>query len=328
MSLPENLRSRLRIPVLCAPMFIVSGPELVIEQCKAGVIGSFPALNARPQEELDKWLTRIETELAQYARDNPGRKVAPFAVNLILNKANKRLDQDLEVVLAHKVPIVITSLSAPTALVPRVHAYGGMVLHDVIKVRHGEKALEAGVDGLIAVCAGAGGHAGTLSPFALVNDLRRIHKGPLVLSGAITNGAGILAAEAMGCELAYLGTRFIATRESLAVDRYKQMIVESGSGDIVYTPLFSGVHGSYLAGSIRNAGLDPDNLPLNEAPGQYRNREERPKTWTQIWGAGQGVGNIDDVPAVAELVDRLEAEYLAARRKLGDSVVSGSGNAA
>ena len=317
MPLPAHIRDRLRIPVLAAPMFIVSGPDLVIEQCKAGVIGSFPALNARPQEELDKWLTRIETELQQYERDHPGRKAAPYAVNLIMNKANKRLDADLEVVLKHKVPIVITSLSAPTALVPRVHEYGGIVFHDVIKVRHAEKALEAGVDGLIAVCGGAGGHAGSLNPFALVNELRRIHKGPLVLAGSITNGDGVLAAEAMGCDLAYLGTRFIASQESLAVDRYKQMIVDSHSGDIVYTPLFSGVHGSYLAGSIRNAGLDPDNLPANEAPGQYRNREERPKTWTEIWGAGQGVGNIHDILPVAELVDRLDAEYQAARRRIG-----------
>jgi len=318
MPLPPQIRDRLRIPVLGAPMFLVSGPDLVIEQCKAGVIGAFPALNARPQEEFDKWLTRIETELAQYQREHPGRKVAPHAVNLIMNKANKRLDADLEVVLSHKVPIVITSLSAPTALVPRVHEYGGIVFHDVIKVRHAEKALEAGVDGLIAVCGGAGGHAGNLNPFALVNELRRIHQGPLVLAGAITNGAGVLAAEAMGCDLAYLGTRFIASRESLAVDRYKQMIVDSNSGDIVYTPLFSGVHGSYLAGSIRNAGLDPDNLPVNEAPGQYRSREERPKTWKEIWGAGQGVGNIDDIPTVAELVDRLEFEYRAARRRIVD----------
>jgi nitronate monooxygenase len=235
-----------------------------------------------------------------------------------MNRANQRLDADLEVVLAHKVPIVITSLSAPTALVPRVHDYGGIVFHDVIKVRHAEKALEAGVDGLIAVCGGAGGHAGTVNPFALVNELRRIHTGPLVLAGAITNGAGVLAAEAMGCDLAYLGTRFIATRESLAPERYKQMIVASSSGDIVYTPLFSGVHGSYLAGSIRNAGLDPDNLPVNETPGLYRSREDRPKTWKEIWGAGQGVGDIDDIPPVAQLVDRLDAEYRAARRRLLD----------
>ena len=325
MPLPTQLRDHLRIPVLAAPMFIVSGPDLVIEQCKAGVIGAFPALNARPQEELDKWLTRTETEIAQYQREHPDKKVAPYAVNLIMNKANKRLDADLEVVLAHKVPIVITSLSAPTALVPRVHEYGGIVFHDVIKVRHAEKALEAGVDGLIAVCGGAGGHAGNLNPFALVNELRRIHKGPLVLSGAITNGDGILAAEAMGCDLAYLGTRFIASKESMAAERYKQMIVDSTSGDIVYTPLFSGVHGSYLAGSIRNAGLDPDNLPVNETPGQYRNRDERPKTWTQIWGAGQGVGNIDDIPSVANLVDRLEAEYHAARRRIGLTAAHNSG---
>jgi len=316
MALPQNLAAHLRIPVLSAPMFIVSGPELVIEQCKAGVIGSFPALNARPQEELDKWLTRIETELAAYAKENPHKKVAPFAVNLIVNKANKRLEQDIEVVIAHQVPIVITSLSAPTDIVPRVHAYGGLVLHDVVKVRHGEKALEAGVDGLIAVCAGAGGHAGTTNPFALVNELRRIHNGLLVLSGAITNGSAILAAQAMGCDLAYLGTRFIATQESAAKPAYKQMIVESSSGDIVYTPLFSGVHGSYLAGSIRNAGLDPNNLPINETAGQYRSRDERAKTWTDIWGAGQGVGDIDDVPSVAELVDRMEKEYLDARRQL------------
>jgi len=280
------------------------------------VIGSFPALNARPQEDLDKWLTRIETELAAYQKQNPTKKVAPFAVNLIVNKANKRLEQDTEVVLAHKVPIVITSLSAPTDIVPRVHAYGGLVFHDVIKVRHAEKALESGVDGLIAVCAGAGGHAGTLNPLALVNELRRIHKGPLALSGAISNGSAILAAQAMGCDLAYIGTRFIATRESLAIEGYKQMIVDSNSGDIVYTPLFSGVHGSYLAGSIRNSGLDPNNLPTQEAPVLYRNREDRPKTWKEIWGAGQGVGSIDDLPSVAMLVDRLEKEYLEARHNL------------
>ena len=316
MSLPQNLRDRLRLPVLAAPMFVVSGADLVIEQCKAGVIGSFPSLNARPQEDLDKWLTRIETELADYTKANPTKKVAPFAVNLIVNRANKRLQHDTEAVIRHKVPIVITSLSAPTEIVPLVHAYGGLVFHDVIKVRHAEKALEAGVDGIIAVCGGAGGHAGTLNPFALVNELRRIHKGPLILSGAITNGSAILAAEAMGCDLAYLGTRFIATRESLAKEGYKQMIVESNSGDVVYTPLFSGVHGSYLAGSIRNSGLDPGNLPVQESKGLYRNREDRPKTWTEIWGAGQGVGNIDDIPHVSDLVNRLEQEYLEARRQL------------
>ena len=321
MPLPAQLRNRLRLPVLAAPMFIVSGPDLVIEQCKAGVIGSLPALNARPQEDLDKWLTRIETELAHYQQTHPAKKVAPYAVNLIMNKANTRLETDLEVVLKHKVPIVITSLSAPAALAPRVHEYGGLVFHDVIKVRHAEKALEAGVDGIIAVCGGAGGHAGNINPFALVNELRRIHSGLLILAGSITNGAGVLAAEAMGCDLAYLGTRFIATKESMAGEKYKQMIVDSNSGDIVYTPLFSGVHGSYLAGSIRNAGLDPANLPVSETPGQYRNRNERPKTWTEIWGAGQGVGNIDDIPNVAGLVDRLESEYRAARARLGIGTV-------
>lgn len=316
MALPTSLTSRLRLPVLASPMFLCSGVELVIEQCKAGIIGSFPSLNARPQEELDRWLTRIETELAAHQAAHPQAKVGPFAVNLIVNPANTRLDHDLEVCAQHKVPIIITSLSAPRHVVDKVHGYGGIVLHDAIKVRHAQKALEGGVDGLILVCAGAGGHAGTTSPFALVNEVRRFFDGPLVLSGAITNGSGILAAQAMGCDLAYVGTRFIATRESAANEAYKQMIVDSTANDIVYTPLFSGVHGSYLAGSIRNAGLDPDNLPVPEGKGLYRGRADRPKTWKDIWGAGQGVGNIDDVPTVRELIDRFESEYQAARRRL------------
>ncbi|MCC6535344.1 MAG: nitronate monooxygenase [Burkholderiales bacterium] len=316
MSLPKTISDHLRLPVLGAPMFLCSGPELVIAQCKAGIIGSFPALNARPQEDLDRWLSRIESELAAHRREHPQAKVGPFAVNLIVNIANTRLDADLEVCVRHKVPIIITSLSAPRAVVEKVHGYGGIVLHDAIKVRHAQKALEGGVDGLILVCAGAGGHAGTTNPFALVNEVRRFHQGPLVLSGAITNGASILAAQAMGCDLAYIGTRFIATRESLASETYKQMILESKASDIVYTPLFSGVHGSYLAGSIRAAGLDPDNLPAQEGKVQYRGRADRPKTWKDIWGAGQGVGDIDDVPGVAELVDRFEAEFQAARRRI------------
>lgn len=316
MSLPAAISANLRLPVLAAPMFLCSGPELVIEQCKAGIIGSFPALNARPQEELDRWLSRIETALDAYRQAHPGAKIGPFAVNLIVNPANTRLDQDLETCAQHKVPIIITSLSAPRHVVDKVHAYGGIVLHDAIKVRHAQKALEGGVDGLILVCAGAGGHAGTTSPFALVNEVRRFHQGPLVLSGAITNGSGILAARAMGCDLAYIGTRFIATSESMASDAYKQMILESTATDIVYTPLFSGVHGSYLAGSIRNAGLDPDNLPVPEGKGVYRGRADRPKTWKDIWGAGQGVGNIDDVPSVSALVDRFEREYAQARAAL------------
>lgn len=316
MPLPKAITDSLRLPVLASPMFLCSGIELVIEQCKAGIIGSFPSLNARPEEELDRWLTRIESDLAAHQRAHPDAKVGPFAVNLIVNPANTRLEHDLEICVRHKVPIIITSLSAPRQVVDKVHAYGGIVLHDAIKVRHAQKALEGGVDGLILVCAGAGGHAGTTSPFALVNEVRRFFDGPLVLSGAITNGSGILAAQAMGCDLAYIGTRFIATRESAANDAYKQMIVDSTAADIVYTPLFSGVHGSYLAGSIRAAGLDPDKLPVPEAAGQYRGRADRPKTWKDIWGAGQGVGSIDDVPSVRELVDRFEAEYAEAKRRL------------
>ncbi len=316
MALPTSMTDRLRLPVLASPMFLCSGIELVIEQCKAGIIGSFPSLNARPQEELGRWLTRIETELAAHQTAHPQAKVGPFAVNLIVNPANTRLDHDLEICAQHKVPIIITSLSAPRHVVDKVHAYGGIVLHDAIKVRHAQKALEGGVDGLILVCAGAGGHAGTTSPFALVNEVRRFFDGPVVLSGAITNGSGILAAQAMGCDLAYIGTRFIATRESAANESYKQMIVDSTASDIVYTPLFSGVHGSYLGGSIRNAGLDPDNLPVAEGKSLYRGRADRPQTWKEIWGAGQGVGNIDDVPSVRELVDRFESEYQAAKRRL------------
>jgi nitronate monooxygenase len=318
MPLSGPLSAPLRLPVIGAPMFLVSGPDLVIAQCKAGVIGSFPSLNARPPEELDRWLTRIETELAEHTRAHPGARIGPHAVNLVVNPANKRLEHDLDVCVAHKVPIVITSLSAPTVVAKRVHEYGGVVLHDVVKVRHAQKALEAGVDGLILVCAGAGGHAGTLSPFALVNEVRRFWSGPLVLSGAITNGSGILAAQAMGCDFAYIGTRFIASRESLAPDPYKKMIVDSNANDIVYTPLFSGVHGSYLGPSIRAAGLDPDNLPEAEK-GSYRSRDERPKTWKEIWGAGQGVGNIDDAPPVGEIVDRMEREWNEARARVAGS---------
>jgi nitronate monooxygenase len=309
----------LRVPVVGAPMFLVSGPELVIEQCKAGIIGSFPALNARPQERFEEWVVQIETALADHRKAHPDAPAAPYAVNLIVNPANKRLEEDFDVCVEHKVPIIITSLSAPTAIAKRVHEYGGLVMHDVIRVRHGEKALEAGVDGLILVCAGAGGHAGRMNPFALVKEIRRIFDGPLVLAGAITDGAGVLAAQAMGCDAAYMGTRFIASRESLAADRYKQMIVDSTAEDIVYTPFFSGVHGSYLKPSIRNAGLDPDNLPVSgDEKLQYRSRDERPRTWKDIWGAGQGVGNIDSVPPAAELIARLAAEYGAAKRRMAD----------
>jgi nitronate monooxygenase len=313
----RELFNNLRVPVIGAPMFLVSGPELVIEQCKAGVIGSFPALNARPQEELDVWLTRIETALAKHRDENPGARVAPYAVNLIVNQANKRLEQDFETCAKHKVPLIITSLQAPAAIAKRVHEYGGRVFHDVVRVRHAEKALEAGVDGIILVCAGAGGHAGRINPFALTNEVRRMFDGPLILAGAITNGAGVLAAQAMGCDAAYLGTRFIATKESLAADGYKEMLVASNAEDIVYTPFFSGVHGSYLKQSIRNAGLDPDNLPVPAAEKlEYKSRDDRPKTWKDIWGAGQGVGNIESIPAAGELIERIVAEYEAAKRRL------------
>ncbi|MDB5927439.1 MAG: nitronate monooxygenase [Betaproteobacteria bacterium] len=318
MNTPREIFRNLRAPVIGAPMFLVSGPELVIEQCKAGIVGAFPALNARPQEQLEAWLTQIETALARQRSENPGAKVAPYAVNLIVNPANKRLEQDFEVCVRHKVPIIITSLHAPTAIAKRVHDYGGIVFHDVVRVRHAEKALEAGVDGIILVCAGAGGHAGRINPFALTNEIRRMFDGPLVLAGAITDGAGVLAAQAMGCDAAYMGTRFIATTESLAVEHYKQMLVDSNAEDIVYTPFFSGVHGSYLKPSIRNAGLDPDNLPVQSGEDklQYRSRDERPKTWKDIWGAGQGVGNIDSIVPARELVDRIVREYEAARKAL------------
>ena len=306
------------MPVIGAPMFLVSGPDLVIEACKAGIIGGFPALNARPQSELEAWLTRIEAELGAHRRTHPNAHVPPYAVNLIVNAANQRLEADFDVCVRHKVPVIITSLSAPTDIAKRVHDYGGVVLHDVIRVRHAEKALEAGVDGIILVCAGAGGHAGRINPFALVNEIRRFFDGPLILAGAITNGAGVLAAQAMGCDAAYMGTRFIATRESLADERYKTMIVEASAEDIVYTPFFSGVAGSYLKPSIRAAGLDPDKLPVG-APQEklkYRSRDERPKTWKEIWGAGQGVGNIDAVLPTSELVERIVREYETAKARL------------
>ena len=299
-------------------MFLVSGPELVIEQCKAGIIGAFPALNARPQELLETWLTQVGDALAKHRRENPATIVAPYSVNLIVNPANKRLEHDAELCIKHQVPIIITSLSAPTDIVKRVHEYGGVVFHDVIKVRHAEKALEAGVDGVILVCAGAGGHAGRINPFALVNEIRRMFPGPLILAGSITNGAGVLAAQAMGCDAAYMGTRFIATKESLAPDGYKQMLVASNAEDIVYTPFFSGVAGSYLKPSIRAAGLDPDNLPVQTGEKlKYTSRDERPKTWKDIWGAGQGVGDIDSIMPAGALVDRIVQEYESARAKLG-----------
>ena len=311
MSLPPVLQ-RLRIPVIAAPMFIAGNPKLVIEQCKAGIVGSFPALNARPKEALDDWLNEIESALAAHPDS------APYAVNQIVHKSNDRLEHDLETCIRHKVPITITSLRAPNDVIPLIHAYGGIVLHDVINVRHAEKALEAGVDGLILVCAGAGGHAGTLSPFALIGEVRRFFDGPIVLSGAIASGNAILAALAAGADLAYIGTRFLATPEASVPDRYKEEIVRSAAGDIVYTDLFSGVHGNYLKHSVVNAGFDPLNLPKSDPKkmnfGSGSGVEK--KVWRDIWSAGQGVGQIDSVVPVADVVAQLAREYTAARQRL------------
>jgi nitronate monooxygenase len=304
------LNKNLALPVICAPMFIVSNPDLVIAQCKGGLIGSFPALNARPQELLDEWLTRIKAELA----GDPN--AAPFAVNQIIHSSNERLEHDMALCVQHEVPLIITSLSAPTAIVPHVHAYGGKVFHDIISVRHAEKALEAGVDGLILVCAGAGGHAGTLSPFALVGEIRKFYDGPIALSGAITNGKAVLAAQAMGADFAYMGTRFIATEEAHAVDAYKQAIVDSAAKDVIYTPYFTGVHGNYLSKSIIAAGLDPANLPERDKTAMNFGGATAAKAWKDIWGAGQGVGTIAEVLPTAELIARLKQEYRAAKAAL------------
>ena len=311
MSLPSILQ-HLRIPVIGAPMFIAGNPKLVIAQCKAGIVGSFPALNARPKEALDQWLTEIEAALA----GQPG--AAPYAVNQICHKSNDRLEHDLEVCIRRKVPITITSLRAPGDVIPRIHAYGGIVLHDVISVRHAEKALEAGVDGLILVCAGAGGHAGTLSPFALIGEVRRFFDGPIILSGAISSGAAILAAQAAGADLAYIGTRFLATPEASVPERYKEEILRAAAADIVYTDLFSGVHGNYLKHSVIAAGFDPRNLPKSDPNkmnfGTAGGAEK--KVWRDIWSAGQGVGQIDAVMPVAQVVENLAGEYVAARQRL------------
>ena len=316
MSLAEKLRSQMSLPVICAPMFIVSNPDLVVAQCTSGVIGSFPALNARPAEKLDEWLTTIETALARHRQEHPDRKTAPYAVNQIIHQSNDRLEHDLDACVRHKVPMIITSLRAPNDVVNAVHSYGGVVFHDVINVRHAQKALEAGVDGLILVCAGAGGHAGMLSPFALVREVRRFFNGPIALSGSITDGNGILAAEAIGADFAYIGTRFIATEEAHAVPAYKQMIIDSTAADVVYTPYFTGVHGNYLKPSIAASGLDPDNLPVADKTKMNFGSNMGPKTWKDIWGAGQGVGNIDEVLPTAQLVARMRSEYEAARKRI------------
>ena len=317
MSLPAPF-DRLRLPVIGSPLFIISGPELVIAQCKAGVIGSFPALNARPSGVLDEWLHQITEELAAHNRDNPDRPAAPFAVNQIVHKSNNRLEEDMEVCAKWQVPLVITSLGAREDINMAVRGWGGMVLHDVINDRFARKAIEKGASGLIPVAAGAGGHAGTLSPFALMQEIRVWFDGPVALSGSIACGRSILAAQAMGADFAYIGSPWIATKEARAVDGYKQAIVEGTASDIVYSNLFTGVHGNYLRPSIVAAGLDPDNLPESDPSkmnfGSGGNTEA--KAWKDIWGSGQGIGAVKAVETVGERVDRLEAEYNQARAEL------------
>ena len=318
MSIPVALRSNLRLPVIGAPLFIVSSPKLVIEQCKAGIIGSFPALNARPGPVLEEWLVQINAELQAFQQAHPDRRVAPFAVNQIVHSSNDRLEHDVALCQKFKVPIQITSLRAPDAVVESAHSYGGLVFHDVTNVKHAKRALEAGVDGLILVCTGAGGHAGTLSPFALVTAVREFYDGIIILSGAIANGSGILAAQALGANFAYMGTRFIATQEANASDAYKQSILDSGAEDIIYTNLFTGVHGNYLRSSIVAAGLDPDALPeADKSKMDFGSSGiTKSKAWRDIWGSGQSVAGIHDIPPVSELVNRLEAEYSAAASRL------------
>jgi nitronate monooxygenase len=315
MSIPSLLRDRLSLPVICAPMFILSNPELVIAQCLGGLVGSFPALNARPKEALEEWILRIQAALAAAQAADPARRIGPFAVNQIIHQSNDRLEHDMEICIRHRVPLIITSLRAPDEIVPQVHAYGGLVLHDVISVRHAEKALAAGVDGLVLVCAGAGGHAGTLSPFALVSEVRRFYDGPIALSGAISNGRAVLAAQTMGADFAYMGTRFIATQEAGASQAYKECLVASSAADIVYTPYFTGVAGNYLKASVVAAGLDPEHLPETDKEAMQLGSSTA-KAWRDIWGAGQGVGSINDVPTTAELIDRIRREYAEAREAL------------
>ena len=313
MALPPVLQN-LRIPVIGSPLFIISNPDLVIAQCKAGVIGSFPALNARPEAQLDEWLDRITTELAEYDEKNPDRPSAPYAVNQIVHKTNNRLEHDVEMCVKYKVPVVITSLGAREEVNQAIHSYGGIVLHDIINTIFARKALEKGADGLIAVAAGAGGHAGTISPLALIQDIREFFDGPLALSGAMGNGGAVAAAQAMGADFGYIGSAFISCDEANAVDGYKDMIVESDAKDIVYSNLFTGVHGNYLAPSIARAGLNPNDLPESDPSamnfGSGGNQEA--KAWRDIWGCGQGIGAVQSRMSTAQYVDQLEAEYVAA----------------
>ncbi|MDP1630462.1 MAG: nitronate monooxygenase family protein [Caulobacter sp.] len=318
MALPPILRDRLRLPVIASPLFIISNPDLVIAQCKAGIVGSFPTLNARPISQLDEWLARITEELAAWDKANPDLPSAPFAVNQIVHKTNNRLDEDMALCAKYKAPIVITSLGAREDVNQAVHGWGGITLHDVINNRFAHKAVEKGADGLIPVAVGAGGHAGGLSPFAMIQEIRQWFDGPVALSGAIASGATILAAQAMGADLAYIGSAFIATKEANAVEAYKQMIVDSSGEDIVYSNLFTGIHGNYLRPSVVAAGMDPDNLPESDPSamnfGSGGNQEA--KAWRDIWGCGQGIGAVDAVLGAGELVAKLAEEYEAAKADL------------
>ncbi len=318
MALPQCMQGNMSLPLIGSPLFIISVPELVIAQCRAGITGSFPSLNARPIEQLDEWLTHINQELSAFKAANPHKKVAPFAVNLIVHHSNPRLEEDIALCVKHKVPVIITSLNAPTKVIDSIHSYGGVIFHDVTNIKHARKAAEEGVDGLILVCAGAGGHAGTLSPFALVPEVREWFEGTIILSGAMGNGDAILAAQAIGADLAYMGTRFIATKEARAQQEYKQMLVDSSAKDIVYSNLFTGVHGNYLAPSIVAAGMDPDNLPIGDKSKMNfgSGGNTKAKAWKDIWGSGQGIGGIHTIQSVEEVVEELKAQYEAARSRM------------
>jgi nitronate monooxygenase len=314
MSMPALFKGRLSLPAIGAPLFIVSVPDLVIAQCKAGIVGAFPALNARPPELLDEWLTRIRTELSAYDAAHPERPSAPFAVNQIVHRSNNRLEHDLALCEKHKVPIIITSLGAREEVNQAAHRWGGILFHDVINQKFAHKAIEKGADGLILVAAGAGGHAGVISPFAFVAETRRWFDGPIALSGAIANGRAIRAARLLGADFAYIGSAFIATKEANAVERYKEMITSSGAEDIVYSNLFTGVHGNYLKPSIVASGMDPDNLPQSDASKMSFGTDDsgervKPKAWKEIWGSGQGIGSLDEIVPAAELIARFKKEY-------------------
>lgn len=313
----SELLAQTRIPVIGAPMFLVSGTDMVVAQCTAGVVGTFPSLNARPQEDLAVWIEEIKSRLAAYKQSHPDEIVSPFGVNLIVHPSNPRWEGDLEICAQHKVPLFITSLHAPNKVVERVKSYGGIVLHDVTNAKHARKAIEAGVDGLILVASGAGGHAGTLNPIALVNEIRSFYDGPIILSGCISKGKDVLAALALGCDFAYLGTRFIPTTESMAPDKYQEMILQADATDIIYSPFFTGVPGNYLKPSIVAAGLDPAEVLAAKAGGDVRlSKETKPKAWKDIWGAGQGVGAIDAIVPVRTLVDQLVREFNEAKAKI------------